>query len=317
MRIAVQNLTKIFGHFAALSDVSFKVEPGETFALLGPNGSGKTTSLKCMVGLTIPTSGTISIGNHDLRKPSAQARQFVSYLPQRVAFHEQLTAREVLRFYCRLRRLPDRRIEETFNTPNFHFNGFSDKAVGQFSGGMIQRLGLAVACLPNAPVLMLDEPTSSLDPEGAIQFREFLSSLKRAGKTIVFSSHTLADVEQLADRVAILVGGRLVALESVTTLREELMRTSQMRVVLRNGDEGLLDAARTAGATDVRLDGNSLVIRCKPEDRFDILRAINGASGRVAHFTTEELSIEDIYMQYVRQSKQCLKPSRRANGYDS
>jgi Cu-processing system ATP-binding protein len=154
----------------------------------------------------------------------------MSYLPQRVAFPDQLTAREVLQFYCRLRRLPQQRIEETLATPNFHFNGFSDKAVSQFSGGMLQRLGLAVACLPKAPILVLDEPTSSLDPEGAIQFRKFLISLKRQGKTIVFSSHILNDVMQLADRVAILVGGRLVALRPVTALREELVRTSQMSI---------------------------------------------------------------------------------------
>jgi len=287
-------------------------DPGETFALLGPNGSGKTTSLKCMVGLTIPTSGTIAIGNCDLRQQARQARRFVSYLPQRVAFHEQLTAREVLGFYCRLRRLPDNRIEETLNTPNFHFNGFSDKAVGQFSGGMIQRLGLAVACLPNAPVLVLDEPTSSLDPEGAIQFREFLASLKRAGKTIIFSSHALADVEQLADRVAILVGGRLVALDSVATLREELMRTSQMRVVLNKSDEWVIQTARTAGAANVYADGNALVVRCQPQERFEILRAINEAGGCVAHFATEGLSIEHIYMRYVNQTKQSVERSEGA-----
>ena len=228
MRIEVQNLTKKFGDFVALSDLSFTVEQGETLALLGPNGSGKTTSLKCLVGLTIPTSGKISIGDHDLRTHARQAKQLMSYLPQRVAFHSQLTAREVLQFYCRLRRLPDQRIDETLATPNFHFNGFSDKAVSQFSGGMVQRLGLAVACLPNAPVLVLDEPTSSLDPQGAIQFRQFLAALKREGKTIVFSSHILNDVIQLADRVAILVAGRLVALRSVSELREELMRTCRM-----------------------------------------------------------------------------------------
>jgi ABC-type multidrug transport system ATPase subunit len=226
MRIEVQHLTKKFGDFAALADVSFNVEQGETLALLGPNGSGKTTSLKCMVGLTIPTSGNIKIGDYDLRKQSRQAKQLISYLPQRVAFHESLTAREVLRFYCRLRRLPDQRIEETLNTPTFHFNGSSDKAVSHFSGGMVQRLGLAVACLPNSPVLVLDEPTSSLDLEGAIQFREFLASLKRQGKTIVFSSHVIADVEQLADRVAIMVGGKLIALETVTALRQEFTLTS-------------------------------------------------------------------------------------------
>jgi ABC-type multidrug transport system ATPase subunit len=227
MKIEVQNLTKRFGDFTALDDVSFIVEQGETVALLGPNGSGKSTSLKCLVGLTIPTSGNISVGGHDLRTHARQAKRLMSYLPQRVAFHDQLTAREVLRFYCRLRRLPERRIDETLATPNFHFNGFSDKPVSQFSGGMLQRLGLAVTCLPDTPVLVLDEPMSSLDPQGAIQFREFLTSFKQQGKTIVFSSHILSDVIQLADRVAILVGGRLVALQPVAALREELIQASR------------------------------------------------------------------------------------------
>lgn len=221
MRVDVQNLTKRFGDFTALHDLSFTVEQGETIALLGPNGSGKTTALRCIVGLTIPTSGKISIGDHDLRTHAHLAKQLMSYLPQRVAFHDQLTAREVLRFYCNLRRLPQQRIDETLATPNFHFNGFSDKPVSQFSGGMLQRLGLAVACLPNAPILVLDEPTSSLDPKGAMQFRQFLAWLKHEGKTIVFSSHLLNEVVQLADRVAIMVEGRLVALKPVSELNEE------------------------------------------------------------------------------------------------
>ncbi len=221
MDIKVQNLTKEFGAFRALDDVSFTVASGETVALLGPNGSGKTTTLKCLVGLTIPTLGRICIGNHNLATQAREAKSLMSYLPQRVAFHDQLTAREVLQFYCRLRRVPEERIDETFATPSFHFNGFSDKPVSQFSGGMLQRLGLAVACLPRAPILVLDEPTSSLDPKGAIQFRQFLAGLKREGKTIVFSSHTLDEVVQLADRVAIMVEGRLVALQPVSALRQE------------------------------------------------------------------------------------------------
>ena len=221
MQIEVQNLTKRFGDFTALDNVSFSVAEGETLALLGPNGSGKTTSLKCLVGLTMPTSGKISIGSHDLMTQAREAKSLMSYLPQRVAFNDQLTAREVLQFYCRLRRLPEQRIDETLATPNFHFNGFSNKAVSQFSGGMVQRLGLAVACLPNAPILVLDEPTSSLDPKRAIEFRQFLASLKREGKTIVFSSHLLNEVMQLADRVAIMVEGRLVALNPVSALRTE------------------------------------------------------------------------------------------------
>ena len=230
MRVEVEHLTKRFGDFTALDDVSFSAEPGEILAVLGPNGSGKTTALKCLVGLTVPGSGNISIGGRDLRTDALGAKQLMSYLPQRVAFHDQLTAREVLRFYCRLRRLPEGRIAETLATPNFHFNGFSDKPVSQFSGGMLQRLGLAVTCLPNAPVLVLDEPTASLDPVGTIQFREFLAGMKRQGKTIIFTSHILTDVIRLADRVAILVGGRLVALKPVSAFLEE---TSLEEIYLR------------------------------------------------------------------------------------
>ncbi len=184
MTIQVRNLTKRFKDCAAVNDVSFDVEAGETFALLGPNGSGKTTTLKCMVGLSLPTSGNISIEGFDILRNGREAKRLMSFLPQRVGFSDQLTGREVLEFYCRLRRIRTRRIDETLNTPNFRFNGFFDKSVSQFSGGMMQRLGLAVACLPEAPVLVLDEPTVSLDPNGAIQFREFLASLKREGKTI-------------------------------------------------------------------------------------------------------------------------------------
>ncbi len=299
MTIEVRNLTKQFSKFTAVNDVSFDVERGETFALLGPNGSGKTTTLKCMVGLTLPTSGNIAVEGFDVLRNGREAKRLMSFLPQRVGFSDQLTGREVLEFYCRLRRIPAQRINQTLNTPNFRFNGFFDKSVSQFSGGMIQRLGLAVACLPDAPVLVLDEPTVSLDPAGAIQFREFLASLKREGKTIVFSSHVLADVEQLADRVAILVGGKLVALQSIAALKAELINSSRMRVMVVNADERLLAVARTCPVNNAVLEGNSLVITCDAQDRLEILRTIETAGGRVETFVTEEPSLEDIYMKYV------------------
>ncbi len=301
MTIQVRNLTKRFKDFAAVNDVSFDIEAGETFALLGPNGSGKTTTLKCMVGLSLPTSGNISIEGFDVLRNGREAKRLMSFLPQRVGFSDQLTGREVLEFYCRLRRIPSQRIDEILNTPNFHFNGFFDKSVSQFSGGMIQRLGLAVACLPDTPVLVLDEPTVSLDPNGAIQFREFLASLKSEGKTIVFSSHMLADVEQLADRVAILVDGKLVALQSIAALRAELMSSSRMRVVLAKPDGCLLAAVRACGVENATLEGNFLVITSRAEDRVEILRAIEAAGGKIETFATEELSLEDIYMRYVSQ----------------
>lgn len=303
MLIEVENLTKAFRDIVAVNDVSFNLCKGETLALLGPNGSGKTTTLKCLVGLATPTSGKMTVGGFDVERDARQARSLVSYLPQRVSFHDNLTAREVMEFYCRLRRVPTRRVAELFDTSTFHFNGFSNRPVGEFSGGMIQRLGLAVACLPDAPILILDEPTVSLDPEGAIQFREFLGSLKQQGKTILFSSHMLGDVERLADRVGILVGGKLVALEAIDSLREGLMRQSRMRVLLNAPDERFVVAAKCAGAVEAFMTGNSLVVAAPAEARLAILDAIQDAGGSVARFATEEPTLEDFYLRYISEEQ--------------
>ena len=237
--IEVRNLTKKFNAFTAVDGVSFQTSEGETFALLGPNGSGKSTVLRCLAGLSVPTTGEIFIGGLNASQKSREARRLFSYLPQRLGFHECLTAKEVLEFYCRLRKLPETRIEETLHQSEFNFNGFCEKRIGELSGGMVQRLGLAVACLPDAPILLLDEPTVSLDPAGAIAFRKFLKGLKQRGKTIVFTSHVLADVEELADRVAILVEGKLVAIESIENLRVHIKNRNQTL------EEIYLDYAKT------------------------------------------------------------------------
>ena len=220
--IKVRGLTKKFGNFTAVNDVSFKVEDGETFALLGPNGSGKSTILKCIMGLAAPTAGKIFVGDRDASADPRRSRQQLSFLPQRVKFHDCFTAYEVLEFYRRLRKLPKGRVEKVLHGSEFDFNGYCEKYVNELSGGMVQKLGLAVACLPDAPVLLLDEPTVSLDPKGVIAFRQFLKNLKSHGKTILFTSHMLADVEELADRVGIMVDGRLVAVESIDDLRKEI-----------------------------------------------------------------------------------------------
>jgi ABC-type multidrug transport system ATPase subunit len=215
--IAVEHLSKKFGKFTAVNDVSFTVQPGEVFAFLGPNGSGKTTTLKSIVGLNIPTSGTIRVNGYDIQKNPKEAKQFVSYLPQRVIFPETLTAREVVRFYSSLRNISPSVADEAL--ANAGFNGFSDKPVQEFSGGMIQRLGMTVTSIPDSPILLLDEPTANLDPQGVKQFRNFIVEQKSRGKTIIFSTHLLAEAEQLADRVAIFVSGKLAALESIDALR--------------------------------------------------------------------------------------------------
>jgi len=221
--IRVDRFTKRYGHFTAVDNVSFEIQKGEVFAFLGPNGSGKTTTMKAIVGLNIPTAGTILINGVDINRHPKEAKRYISYLPQRVVFPEHLTAREVMRFYGSIRKLSREAADQAL--ANAHFNGFSDKLVSEFSGGMVQRLGLAVVSMPDTEILLLDEPTANLDPQGVKRFRDFLLDQKRRGKTVVFSTHLLPEVEQLADRVGIFVGGKLVAQESVEHLRRSFLET--------------------------------------------------------------------------------------------
>jgi len=301
--IGIRHLTKHYGELKAVNDVTFEVRKGETFALLGPNGSGKSTTLRCLAGLCLPTSGEIKIGNFDLRSENRKAKNLFTYLPQRVTFPDNLTAREIMQFFCKLRHISEDRIGTLLNNDHFDFNGFCDKPVSQFSGGMNQRLGLAVACLPDVPIMILDEPTISLDPEGAIHFRSFLADMKRLGKTILFSSHMLADVEQLADHVGIMVGGKLLTVESVNSLRNSVTQGCRMRILLRRAKPQFVTLAKEAGALTAAIDGDSLIVTSTPESRLEILSQIIISGGQIITFATEDLSLEDIFVRYLHEKQ--------------
>lgn len=227
--ICLEHLTKRFGPFTAVDDISLTVNRNEVFAFLGPNGSGKTTTMKTIVGLNVPTSGRVLVNGVDVHHDPKMAKKSISYLPQRVVFPENMTAREIIRFYGSVRRISTSLADDALEQARF--NGASDKLASEFSGGMIQRLGLAVVSLPNAPVLVLDEPTANLDPQGVKRFREFVLEQKQRGKTILFSTHLLAEVEQLADRVGIFVSGKLAAVESVENLRKTFFTTGTIEDV--------------------------------------------------------------------------------------
>ena len=210
--------TKDFGAVRAVDGLDLDVRPGETLALIGPNGSGKTTTLKALVGLVRPTSGRITVAGLDATTDGAAARSRLGYLPQRLTFPEGATAREVVTYFARLRHLEAHPVALLARVG---LAAAAGREVEGFSGGMRQRLGIALALLGDPSALVLDEPSASLDPSGALMVRDILADIRRDGTTILISSHDLGEVAALADRIAVFLDGRVVASGPLAELEVE------------------------------------------------------------------------------------------------
>lgn len=216
--ISYRGLTKDFGTVRAVDGIDLDVRQGETLALIGPNGSGKTTTLKALVGLVRPTAGRITVDGLDVIGEGAAARRRLGYLPQRLTFPEGISAREVVDYFARLRGLDASPIPLLARVG---LAAAAGRAVDGFSGGMRQRLGIALALLGEPAALILDEPSAALDPSGALMVRDILTDIRRDGTTILISSHDLGEVAALADRIAVFVAGRIVARGSLAELEAE------------------------------------------------------------------------------------------------
>lgn len=298
--IEITGLAKRYSGCVALAGVSLRIKQGEIFAILGPNGSGKTTLLKCIAGLVRPSAGQIRINGLEFNPENQLAKSAFSYLPQQVCLPDQLTAGEVLHFYARLRGIGNGRVHQLLSSSAL--NGFGERRICDYSGGMLQRLGLAIALLPDSPVLLLDEPTSGLDPGACARLRALLTNLRSRGKTVVFSCHVLADVESIADRVAILLNGRLAGIEEIGGLRQKLAATSRMRLQLRLPEPESCVVARRAGASAAQIEGETLVVTCRPEQRLHVLHALQEAGNEIESFTTQEPALQEIYARYVNEN---------------
>jgi ABC-type multidrug transport system ATPase subunit len=207
---------KRFGAVVAAEGIDLAVASGETLGLIGPNGSGKTTTLKALVGLVRPTTGRVTVDGLDAATSGREVRRLVGYLPQRLALPDGVTARDALRLCARLRGADSAEIESLL--ARVDLASAADRVVDGFSGGMRQRLGLAAALLGRPPVLALDEPSAALDPTGALLVRDLVGETRECGTTIILSSHDLAEVAVLADRIAVFAGGRVRATGTLAEL---------------------------------------------------------------------------------------------------
>ena len=292
--IRFQSLAKSFGAHRAVDALTLTVNAGEAVALLGPNGSGKTTSLKAAAGLIRPTSGEVLIGEPGRPAASPDARRALSFLPQKVAFPDSLTGREVVEFYRRLRGGDPSRTDYVLKVAAL--NGAAGRQVGTYSGGMTQRLGLAVAALPEAPVLLLDEPTSSLDADGLCAFYGLVERRRRRGQTVLFTSHQWGDVERLADRVAILVDGRLVADLPQRELSERLAERGVMRIRLEACPDDLL-ARVEAVAPGSAWTLSQLVVPGAARARAAALEAVRAAGVEIRGLVSEDGRLDVLYRE--------------------
>lgn len=298
--IAADGLTKIYGSKRAVDLLDLEVERGEIFGLLGPNGAGKTTTILMMLGLTEPTTGTARVFGLDPARESLAVKRMVGYLPDDVGFYENLTARENLRYTARLNRLSehvaDRRIEAVLGQVDLLAD--ADRRVGGYSRGMRQRLGVADALVKEPQLLILDEPTVNIDPEGVRQLLGVVESLRdERGVTVVLSSHLLGQVQQICDRIGIFVDGRLVGLGSVDELASEAGLVIGVGIEDRTAD--LTEVLAPLGpVSHVEGGHGTWTITADHDCRAEIADAIHDAGLGLNNLELRRQSLDEIYHRY-------------------
>ncbi len=256
--IAINNVTKSFGPIVALKDATLHIAGGECVALWGANGAGKTTLLRCILGV-IPFEGSITINSYDIRKDGKQARYHIGFVPQEIQFHDHFSVLETIRFYAKLKKAPVERIQDWLQIVGLEPH--AEKLVKELSGGMKQRLALAIALLADPPILLLDEPTANLDMRSREEFLSILKKLKDNGKTIVFSSHRMTEVIPFADRIVVMEHGKVIADIPPSEAYSYLGRFSQIRIYLP--EEQIEKAIQILQGENFEVSRNGLGIKVK------------------------------------------------------
>jgi len=282
----------------AVEDLSLEVKRGEIFGLLGPNGAGKTTTLKMLLGFVRPTHGRVSVAGH--RAGSLAARKAIGYLPENPALYEFLTGDEYLRFAGRLAGLS--RSDATAQARKLlelvGLAGRADRSIRKFSKGMVQRLGLAQALIGDPQIVVLDEPMSGLDPVGRKDVRDLIFELRRQGRTVLFSTHILSDVEAICDTVGIMVGGRLTDCGTLSTLLAPGVRA--VEIVARDVPEPLSQRLLSNGAQGMRRDGALVLTFSSEAPAQEAMRAIVGAGGVLVSVAPHRQTLESLFVQRAR-----------------
>lgn len=297
------NLTKQFGLQPAVEDLTLEVARGEVFGLLGPNGGGKTTTIRILSGIISPTSGYAVVAGYRTDRQAELLHEEIGLLTEAPGFYDRLSARRNLEFYAgfyrRLRKNPAARVEESLRLVDL-WDRREDR-VGGFSKGMKQRLALARALLPQSEVLFLDEPTAGLDPESAEEIRTLVARLGAEGKTIFLSTHNLVEAERLCHRIAI-IRTRLVALDRPENLRK-LLHSVRVAIELEEITVAVLETVRGAPyIEDWQQQGKRLMVQFvgTGAELPDLVREIVQSGGKIIRVMEEKRSLEEVYLSLMR-----------------
>ncbi|KAB8316372.1 daunorubicin resistance protein DrrA family ABC transporter ATP-binding protein [Tolypothrix campylonemoides VB511288] len=306
--VFIENLKKRYGTVEAVKDVSFKVEPGEIFGLLGPNGAGKTTTLRSLCTLTTPDAGIIEVSGISVINNPRAARKRLGYVAQEVALDKVLTGRELLQLQAALYHLPGAVAKQRVNTmlELLGLQEYADKKTGTYSGGLRKRLDLAAGLLHAPDVLVLDEPTVGLDIESRFVVWDFLRKLREAGTTVVITSHYLEEIDALADRVAIIDRGVVIASGTPSQLKDKV---GGDRITLRIREFSPFEEAEKAKdllkslsfVQEVIINnaqGNSLNLVVTPQNDalITIQQSLNSAGLPIFGIAQSRPSLDDVYL---------------------
>ncbi|AGN00033.1 ABC-type multidrug transport system, ATPase component [Salinarchaeum sp. Harcht-Bsk1] len=300
--IDCSGLTKRFGDVLAVDDLDLTVEEGEIYGFLGPNGAGKSTTIDILLDFVRPTSGDVTVLGHDAQDEGELVRQKTGVLPDAYHVYDRLTGRQHVQFACEMKGVDDDPIALLERTGVAEA---ADRKAGGYSKGMRQRLVLAMALVGDPELLILDEPSTGLDPNGAREMREIIQAENDRGATVFFSSHIMEQVEAVCDRVGIINKGSLVADNSIDGLRNATETGEVLFVTLDRIDESVRQqVAALDGVADVAIDDGRIRLSVADRSKFRVLESIDDGVAPVQDFEVVESSLEDLFVRYTTDAQE-------------
>lgn len=302
--IRTEGLSKCYGGKYAVKDLDLEIYPGEIFGLLGPNGAGKTTTTLMLLGLSEPTAGQAWIAGHDCTRESIAIKRMVGYLPDNMGFYGDMSGRENLRFIGRLNGLRGAELEERINglLEKVGLMEAGDQKAGTYSRGMKQRLGIADVLMKDPSVIIMDEPTLGLDPEGMRELLRLIRELaEKDHRTILISSHQLYQIQQVCDRVGIFVKGSLVACGRIEELAEKMQRDGyySVEVSALPDDEAFQSLLENLGnVRKLEREGDFYVVHSGSDIKRPLLRSCLEHGYTLTHLRQRGSDLDEIYRRY-------------------